>query len=145
MILVFTDCPFVDLTEQPGRVTRVLPDGSDGTIYCLVTPVQGDRLEASRPQVKEEMAIAAYRIICAFNGANGRIRAVGYSESGHAAMYDDVWTIEQARHAIEKGNRLYTVSPTTGAAAEIEVFGDSIRTKPEQTTDNSLDDLPRRG
>jgi hypothetical protein len=60
-------------------------------------------------------------------------------------MYDDVWTIEQARHAIEKGHRLYTVSPSTGAAAEIELFGDGIRTKPEQSTDNTLDDLTRRG
>lgn len=60
-------------------------------------------------------------------------------------MYDDVWTIEQARHAIERGHRLYTVSPSTRDQAEIEVYGDGIRTKPEQTTDNSLGDLPRRG
>lgn len=45
--LVFTDCPFVDLTEQPGRVTRVLPHTSDGAIYCFATPRQGDKLEAT--------------------------------------------------------------------------------------------------
>jgi len=60
-------------------------------------------------------------------------------------MYDDVWTIEQARHAIQKGHRLYTVSPSTGAQADIELHGDTIRTKPEQSTDNTLDDLPIRG
>lgn len=60
-------------------------------------------------------------------------------------MYDDVWTIEQARHAIARGHRLYTVSPTTGAEAELEPFGDGIRTKPDQSTDNTLDDLPSRG
>jgi hypothetical protein len=60
-------------------------------------------------------------------------------------MYDDVWTIEQARHAIEKGHRLYVVSPSSGARAELELFGGGIRTRPEQTTDNSLDDLPVRG
>lgn len=70
---------------------------------------------------------------------------MGYSEGGHDVMYDDVWTIEQARHAIEKGHRLYIVSPSSGAQAEIEIFEDGIRTKPEQSTDNTLDDLPVRG
>lgn len=93
----------------------------------------------------DELAIAEYRIICVFHGANGRVQAVGYSEAGHAVMYDDVWTIEQARHAILKGHRLYTVSPSTGAQADIELHGDGIRTKPDQSTDNTLDDLPVRG
>lgn len=60
-------------------------------------------------------------------------------------MYDDVWTIEQARHAIEKGHRLYIVSPSTGAEADLEPHGDGIRTKPGQGTDNTLYDLPVRG
>jgi hypothetical protein len=90
------------------------------------------------------LAIAEYRIICVFHGANGHIEAVGYSESGAAVMYDDVWTIEEARHAITRGHSLYTVSPSTGARAEIELHRDGIRTKPEQSTDNTLDDLPVR-
>jgi hypothetical protein len=94
---------------------------------------------------KDGLAIADYRIICVFHGANGQIQAVGYSEAGYDVMYDDVWTIEQARHAIERGHRLYVVSPSTGAQAELELYGDGIRTKPEQSTDNTLDDLPRRG
>lgn len=111
-------------------------------MHGVGTAIDSRRVESP---VKEGVAIAAYRIICVFHGANGDVRAVGYSESGHAVMYDDVWTIEQARHAIEKGHRLYTVSPSTGSAAEIELFGDGIRTKPEQSTDNTLDDLPIRG
>lgn len=91
------------------------------------------------------LAIADYRIICVFHGGNGQVQAVGYSEAGHGVMYDDVWTIEQARHAIERGHRLYIVSPSTGDEAELELYGDGIRTKPEQSTDNTLDDLPRRG
>ena len=35
-------------------------------------------------------------------------------------MYDDLWTLEQARQAIEQGHRLYTVSPETGAPAEFD-------------------------
>jgi hypothetical protein len=132
------------LTEQPGRATRFLPHASDVAASCLVSSsaINSWRL---RIRSRDGSAIADYRIICVFHGANGQVRAVGYSEAGHAAMYDDVWTIEQARHAIEKGHRLYIVSPTTGAQAELELYGDGIRTKPEQSTDNTLDDLPRRG
>jgi hypothetical protein len=57
-------------------------------------------------------------------------------------MYDDTWTVEQARQAIEQGHRLYTVSPSTAKAAELEPHDGGVRTKPSQTTDNSLDDLP---
>jgi hypothetical protein len=60
-------------------------------------------------------------------------------------MYDDLWTVGQAREAIEQGHRLYTVSPSTGAEAELEVSADGIRTKPDQATDNKLDDLPACG
>ncbi len=60
-------------------------------------------------------------------------------------MYDDLWTVGQAREAIEQGHRLYTVSPSTGAEAELEVSADGIRTRPDQTTDNKLDDLPACG
>ena len=145
MILVFTGCLSVDLTEQPGRVTRVLSDASDGATYCCVAwdgPIDSWRLGSCGT---DGLAIADYRIICVFHGANGRVQAVGYSEAGHEVMYDDVWTIEQARHAIERGHRLYIVSPSTGDEAELELHSDGIRTKPEQSTDNTLDDLPVRG
>jgi hypothetical protein len=90
--------------------------------------------------------ITDYRIICVARRADGNLRAVGYSENGNAVMYDDLWTIGEAREALEQGHRLYTVSPSTGAEAEIEVTANGIRTKPEQTTDdNNLDGLPPCG
>ena len=36
-------------------------------------------------------------------------------------MYDDLWTIEQAREAIEQGHRLYVVSPETGDKTEVDL------------------------
>jgi len=60
-------------------------------------------------------------------------------------MYDDLWTVGQAREAIEQGHRLYTVSPSTGAEADLEVTADGIRTKPDAATDNRLDELPPCG
>jgi hypothetical protein len=60
-------------------------------------------------------------------------------------MYDDLWTVAQAKQAIEQGHRLYTVSPSTGAEAELEVCPEGLRTKPDQATDNNLDDLPPCG
>ena len=50
--LAFTDCPFVDLTEQPGRVTRVLSHASDVVIYCLAPPRRGVRLGGLNPESK---------------------------------------------------------------------------------------------
>jgi hypothetical protein len=58
-------------------------------------------------------------------------------------MYDDLWTVEQARQAIEQGHRLYTISPATGARAELELDADGIRTRPDD--DHTLDDLPPCG
>jgi len=126
-------------------VTRVVIDASDVATYSYAErrpTVNSRRLGTCGP---DGVAIADYRIICVFHGANGHVQAVGYSEAGHGVMYDDVWTIEQARHAIERGHRLYIVSPSTGDEAELELYGEGIRTKPEQSTDNTLDDLPRRG
>jgi hypothetical protein len=60
-------------------------------------------------------------------------------------MYDDVWTLEQARHAIQQGHRLYTVSPSTGVEVEVELHGEGIRTTPGESVDHDLDDLPSCG
>jgi len=60
-------------------------------------------------------------------------------------MYDGLWTVGQARQRIEQGHRLYTVSPSTRAEAELEVSPDGLRAKPDQATDNNLDDLPPCG
>jgi hypothetical protein len=75
--------------------------------------------------------LAEYRIICVAIGSDGGIEAVGYSESGNAIMYDGRWTLEQARHAIEEGHRLYVVNPVTGEQSDLELADSS-----------TLEDLP---
>jgi hypothetical protein len=92
-----------------------------------------------------ERSKGGYRIVCVVRRADGNVRAVGYSESGHGVMYDDVWTLEEARHAIELGHRLYTVSPSTGVEVELELHGEGIRPRPGESVDHDLDDLPTCG
>jgi hypothetical protein len=46
---------------------------------------------------------------------------MGYSANGNAVMYDDLWTIEQAREALEQGHRLYIVSPASGDRTELDL------------------------
>jgi hypothetical protein len=87
--------------------------------------------------------MAEYRIVCVNHAPEGRIESVGYSMLDADEGYDDIWTVEQARYAIEQGHRLYTVSPTTGTQADVELYEDTIRTNPDQSTDNNLDELPR--
>jgi ribosomal protein S18 acetylase RimI-like enzyme len=53
--------------------------------------------------------------------ADGRPRAVGCSANGNGVMYDDLWTIEQAREAIEEGHKLYVVSTTSGERTELDL------------------------
>jgi len=60
-------------------------------------------------------------------------------------MYDDLWTLEEARHAIQQGNRLYAVSPSTGVEVEFELQGEGIRPTPGENVDLDLDDLPTCG
>jgi hypothetical protein len=59
---------------------------------------------------------------------------VGYSANGNEVMYDDLWTIEQAREAIEQGHRLYVVSPTSGDRSDVDL-----------ESDDDLADLPPCG
>jgi hypothetical protein len=93
----------------------------------------------------EERAISEYRIICVVRRADGHVRAVGYSENGNSVMYDDLWTLEEARNAIQQGHRLYAVSPSTGVEVEVEIHGEGIRLRPGESADHGLDDLPTCG
>ena len=83
---------------------------------------------------------AEYRIVCVVRRADGHVRAVGYSARGDGIRHDDVWTLEEARSAIQQGLRLYAVSPSTGAEVELELHGEGIRARPGESVD--LDDLP---
>jgi hypothetical protein len=90
-------------------------------------------------------SISEYRIVCVVRRADGHVRAVGYSQGGHSVMYDDLWTLEEARHAIQQGHRLYAVNPSTGVEVELEFHGEGIRAKPGEGADLDLDDLPTCG
>lgn len=93
----------------------------------------------------EGLAIAEYRVICVVRRADGHLRAVGYTANGNAVMYDDLWSVAQARQAIEQGHRLYTVNPATGEQADLELNGEGIHTSPDQESEYTLEDLPPCG
>lgn len=86
--------------------------------------------------------MADYQVVCVVRGDDGDIEAVGYSQYGGEDGYDGIWTVEEARYAIEQGHRLYTRSPSSGDEADVELYENGIRTNPDQSTDNNLDDLP---
>lgn len=87
-------------------------------------------------------SITEYRIVCVVRRADGHVRAVGYSENGDGAKHDSLLTLDEARHAIRQGHRLYAVSPSTGVEVELELHGEGIRTGPGESADLDLDDLP---
>ena len=89
--------------------------------------------------------MAEYRIICVVRNSNGELESVGYSENGNGVMYDDQWTIERLQQAIKQGNRLYTVNPSTGDYADLELYGDGVRVRPVDGNETRLDDLPDCG
>jgi len=102
------------------------------------------RLAATWRPRPTSRSIADYRIICVVRGVDGDLEGVGYAANGNGVMYDDIWTIEQARGAIENGDRLYALGPG-GGFAQIELSEDGIRARPDNGGDNTLDDLPACG
>ena len=59
-------------------------------------------------------------------------------------MYDEIWTVDEARKAIEQGNRLYTLS-ASGVYGEVEIFEDGIRARPDEGAGDQIDELPPCG
>jgi hypothetical protein len=90
------------------------------------------------------VAITDYRIICVVRGTDGDLEGVGYAANGNAVMYDEIWTVEQARNAVERGDRLYTLS-SSGSYGEVELSDDGIRARSDQGADDQLDELPPCG
>lgn len=109
----------------------------------VASKAKSDKLAATwRPRhTAEGTTIADYRIICVVRGTGGDLEGVGYAANGNAVMYDDIWTVEQAREAIEQGHRLYTLGPADGYAT-VERSGDGIRARSEHGEGDQLDDLP---
>lgn len=89
--------------------------------------------------------MADYRIICTIRDEDGAIGSIGINQYDGDEGYDFIWTVAEARTAIEDGHRLYTKSPSTGKEADVEPYEDTIRTKPDDSTDNNLDNLPACG
>ena len=59
-------------------------------------------------------------------------------------MYDDIWTVEQAREALQAGHRLYILSPA-GGYAQVELTDDGIQATSDHSGGDKLDDLPACG
>jgi Protein of unknown function (DUF3892) len=84
--------------------------------------------------------MSAFQVVCVeTKEPHEGIIAVGTSSDGVRA--DRRWTVSAVRQAIEAGDRFFTVSPSTEDEADVEPYGDGIRTDPDEVTDNNLDDL----
>ena len=88
--------------------------------------------------------MADYRIICVVRGTDGDLQGVGYAANGNAVMYDEIWNVEQARAAIEQGDRLYTLD-ASGCYGEVELSENGIRARSDKGTGDQLDELPACG
>ncbi len=85
--------------------------------------------------------MSAYRVVCVeTKEPHEGIIAVGTSDNGKTTA-NERWTVAQVRKAIKEGDRFYTVSPSTGDEADVELYGEGIRTNPDEVTDNNLDNL----
>jgi hypothetical protein len=105
---------------------------------------KGDKLALTFQRPVRGVAINDYRIICVVRGSDGDLEGVGYTANGNAIMYDEIWTVEQARSAVEQGDRLYTLS-ASGGYGEIELTEDGIRARSDQGEGDPLDELPSCG
>jgi hypothetical protein len=88
--------------------------------------------------------MAEYQIVCVDRvTGHGHITHVGISG------LPGVWTVEQVRGSIARGNSFYTVSPSTRAVAGVEPCDvsepnqtiETIRSAADAIDDNSLDKL----
>ncbi len=88
--------------------------------------------------------MAGYRIVCTIRADHGHkhIEKVGTSVSG----INREWTVVEVRGHIAGGDRFYTVSPSKGTEADVEVYVcpcgvATLRSISGQVTDNNLDSL----
>jgi hypothetical protein len=88
-----------------------------------------------------------FRVVCASKQhAHRHIMSVGTGTDDNAASL--VWTVAQVRRKLGAGNRFYTTD-SRGRDADVERWTcnidnctyETIRTNPDQTTDNNLDQI----
>ena len=94
--------------------------------------------------------MAQYWIVCVNKQSSGPLldhtHIVGVG-TGDSTGYNSYWTVDQIVQSIWNGNVFYTVSPSTGAVAIVEVVHCPrcnryfIRSHPDAVTDNNLDNL----
>lgn len=96
--------------------------------------------------------MARYRIVCTLQEPCGvdhhraHIVSVG---TGMAEKADTKWSLGEVLSAMASGDVFYTKSRSTGLEAKVEPFTCGscrrtyIRSKPDEVTDNNLDDLRR--
>jgi hypothetical protein len=113
-------------------------------LSTVAFPPKGDKLAATQRPRFTGVAIVDYRIICVVRGTDGDLQGVGYAANGNAVMYDEIWSVEQARSAVEQGHRLYILGPVAGFG-EVEVFEDGIRATSAHGAGDRLDALPPCG
>jgi hypothetical protein len=88
-----------------------------------------------------------YRIVCVNREHPHRhVTDVGI---GSDAGWNEMWTVEQARAAIRSGDRLYTISRSTGAEADVRVSDcdidgctvHTLRSLADTIADNNLNNM----
>ena len=92
------------------------------------------------------------RVVCAnksthrspTGATHGHIVGVGVGTA--ATQYSELMTVATARSLIAQGVVFYTQSPSTGAAALVQLFTccgiQTLRSHPDAVADNNLDNLP---
>ncbi len=95
--------------------------------------------------------MARYRIVCTNQEPASEphdVAHITYVGTGNnPSGADKRWSVGQVRSAIDNGDTFYTKSTSTGKTAEVEKYEcghcgyKTLRTNPDDQTDNNLDDL----
>jgi hypothetical protein len=93
--------------------------------------------------------MASYRIVCTEQSdppapGHGHILAVGVGDDPSKAT--ERFEVAEVRRKLRAGDRFYTVGIASGDEADVQAFDcwcsvKTIRSDPDQVTDNNLDDL----
>jgi hypothetical protein len=92
--------------------------------------------------------MADYRIVCV-NTEHPHRHITNAGTGTNPARADKVWTVTQVRSALDRGDTFHTISPSTGARAEVHAddckiggcIVKTIRSAADAIEDNNLDNL----